>query len=244
MIPTEEQKALFREQGFFVTAPLFDEATLDALNAECERIRAETDARLQGSGSSGITHRGRRYFLPHLHDRSALCREVVTSPVLVEIAVALLGPDVRLYCNQVVLKPARQGAAFAWHQDTGYVPIEPQEYLTCWLALDDTTLANGCIRVIPGSNRWGLQPHRRDEAMGDLIGYEGPDEGIPVPLKRGQVAAFSSLTLHCSGPNTTDHPRRAYVVQYAPSQSVNPQTGERWGDNLEVAADGLLLPTG
>jgi phytanoyl-CoA hydroxylase len=235
---TPEQREQFREQGFFITKPLFDDATLDAVIRECERVRAETDAHLADAGREGISLHGKRYFLARLHEQSELCRAMCTDRALVEMAIDLLGPDVRLYWNQAVIKPPQRGASFAWHQDTGYVPIEPQEYLTCWLALDDTTLENGCIRVIPGSHRWGLQPHRRDPEIGDMVGYEGPEEGVPVPIRRGQVIAFSSLLLHCSGPNTSDGSRRAYVIQYAPTHAVNPRSGKSWGDNVPVAEKG------
>jgi hypothetical protein len=240
MIATPEQKAAFQEQGFYTTGPLFDAATLDEIASECERIRAEEDAALT-EGSRGITHKGKRYFLAGLHDRSEACRRMVTGPTLCRLAVSLLGPEVRLYWNQAVIKAPRHGAAFAWHQDTGYVPIEPQEYLTIWLAVDTTTVENGCIWVIPGSHHWGLQPHRRDPDLGDMVGYDGPDKGIPVPLPRGHAAVFSSLLLHSSGPNTSDGPRRGYVIQYAPTHAVNPRTGEPWGDCLPVARGGELL---
>ncbi len=61
-------------------------------------------------------------------------------------------------------------------------------------------------------------------------------------MKRGQVVAFSSLTLHCSGPNLSAHNRRAYVIQYCPQHAVNPRTGEPWGDNYPVARGGQPLP--
>jgi ectoine hydroxylase-related dioxygenase (phytanoyl-CoA dioxygenase family) len=241
MTPTTHQKNEFARQGFFITDPLFDSRTLDEIAAEFERIRAEEDAALGEDGTRGITHKGKRYFLAKLHERSEPCRRMVTGRSMTELAVAMLGPEVRLYWNQAVIKPPLQGASFAWHQDTGYVPIEPQEYLTCWLAVDETTVENGCIWVIPGSHHWGLQPHRRDETLGDMVGYEGPEKGIPVPLKRGQMAVFSSLLLHSSGPNITEGPRRAYVIQYAPTHAVNPRTGEPWGDCLPVARAGAPL---
>jgi len=236
----EAARARFREAGFFVTPPLFGPETLAGLLAECDRVRAAKDAAL-GAAREGITLAGRRYFLPGLHRESDLCRRVCTESPLVDLAIALLGPEVRLYWNQAVLKPAGRGAGFAWHQDTGYVPIEPQEYLTCWLALEDATLENGCVRVLPGSHHWGLQPHRRDEALGDQVGYTGPEEGLPVPVAAGQVIAFSSLLLHSSGPNVSGRDRGAYVVQYCPTHAVRPDTGERWGDDLPVAAAGRPL---
>jgi phytanoyl-CoA hydroxylase len=232
----------FRDVGYLVTPPLFDGETLEGLGRECERLRQEMDARMAGSDREGITLRGRRYFLARLHEQSDLCRRACTHPGLVGSAIQVLGPDVRLYWNQMVIKPPRTGAAFAWHQDTGYVPIVPQEYLTCWLALDDTNEENGCIRVIPGSHHWGLQEHRRDETVGDMVGYTGPEEGVPVPLKRGQAALFSSLLLHSSGPNRSDGWRRGYVIQYCPTHAINPRTGEPWGDSLEVARNGQPIP--
>jgi hypothetical protein len=240
MVPTPEQVAQFRAQGFFITEPLFSPAELDAVVADFDRLRAALDEKMEGQ-SSGITHKGTRYFIPKLHEQSEPCRRMVTGAPLVELAVALMGPEVRLYWNQAVIKPPKQGGSFAWHQDTGYVPMEPQEYLTCWLALDDSTLDNGCIWVIPGSHKWGLQPHDRDPELNDKVGYRGPEQGIAVPIKRGQVIAFSSLCLHRSGPNTSEGSRRAYVIQYCKMEAINPETGQPWGDLVPVARAGRVL---
>src|SRR4051794_31089512 len=120
---SDEQREAFLDRGFFITEPLFDDAVLDAGVAECERVRAETDARLEGTRREGINLHGKRYFLAKLHEQSDLCRKLCVSAPLVGMAVDLLGPEVRLYWNQAVIKPPRQGASFAWHQDTGYVPI-------------------------------------------------------------------------------------------------------------------------
>lgn len=238
---TAAQYEAFQTQGFFTLGPLLGPATLERLRSECDRVRIAAEGAMAEGSREGINLRGKRYFLARLHEQSEPCRVVCVGSPLVEVAVTLLGPDVRLYWNQAVIKAPRQGASFAWHQDTGYVPIEPREYLTCWIALDEATLENGCIRVLPGSHRWGLQPHHRDPELGDLVGYAGPDEGMAVPLPAGHAAIFSSLLLHCSGPNTSTGPRRAYVVQYAPTGAVNPRSGEPWGDCLPVAAGGHRL---
>jgi ectoine hydroxylase-related dioxygenase (phytanoyl-CoA dioxygenase family) len=77
--------------------------------------------------------------------------------------------------------------------------------------------------------------------MGDKVGYSGPEPGIPVPVRRGQVVVFSSLLLHRSGANTTESPRRAYVIQYCQTEAINPDTGLPWGDLLLVASRGQVL---
>jgi hypothetical protein len=131
MIPTAEQIQQFHDQGFFVTEPLLGPGELDAMVAACQRALAKTEAELEAQGGHrAITHKGTRYFIAKLHEQSEICRRFVTRGPLVEMATTVLGPEVRLYWNQAVIKPARQGASFAWHQDTGYVPTDPPEYLT------------------------------------------------------------------------------------------------------------------
>ena len=87
------------------------------------------------------------------------------------------------------------------------------------MALDDTDSQNGGVWVLPGSHKKGIYPHTND-GDGHLIGYEGPEKGVNVPMKRGDVLIFSSLVLHSTGPNHTDRKRRAYVLQYCDSTTV------------------------
>ena len=67
----------------------------------------------------------------------------------------LIGPDVRLYWDQAVYKKPGTESPFPWHQDNGYAFVEPQQYLTCWVALTDATEDNGCPWVVPGLHRRG-----------------------------------------------------------------------------------------
>jgi len=250
---TPEQIDQFGEQGYFVTEPLFDAGTLDRLIEACERVQAETDALPLHTQHLALTIQEKLYaegrignglrVLERLHKKSPICRRVCVSSDLVKIAVALLGPEVRLYWNHAVLNLPREGAGFVWHQDSAYAPPKAQEFVCCWVALDDATLENGCLRVLPGSHRWGLQQHRRHEERDEVQGYQGEDEGVPLPVRRGQVVVSSSLLLHCSGPNRTDTHRRAYLINYAATHTVtiNPLTGKPRGNNLPVASGGQML---
>ena len=110
-------------------------------------------------------------------------------------------------------KPDTQ-ASFPWHQDNGYAFVEPQQYLTCWIALTDATRDNGCPWVIPGLHRLGTLAHHLTET--GLVCLENPPDAVAVPVKAGSIVVFSSLTPHCTGPNRTDQVRKAYIVQYAP----------------------------
>ena len=135
----------------------------------------------------------------------------------------LIGPDVRLYWDQAVYKKPEYPKPFPWHQDNGYTYIEPQAYLTCWLALNDATLDNGCPWVIPGGHLRGTLAHRPSE-----LGYvcrenDGP-EALAVPVRAGSIVVFSSLMPHRTGPNVTSGVRKSYILQYAPDGARVVQT--------------------
>ena len=114
--------------------------------------------------------------------------------------------DVRLYWEQAVAKPAQARTVLPWHQDNGYTPLEPEEYVTCWLALDDAELDNGCLWVIPGSHRNGTQPHHNDDRHGPFrVGHDGPDtDGVAVPVRRGSRAR---VLVAAHAPQRTQHHR-------------------------------------
>ena len=99
---------------------------------------------------------------------------------LVEVAVDLLGPEVRLYWDQAVSKPPGATSDVPWHQDNGYTPVEPEEYVTFTVAIDETSEQNGCLWIQPGSHRSGVQPHRPTDMI-FFRGYDGPDTGVAAP---------------------------------------------------------------
>ena len=163
-----------------------------------------------------IAEAGAITFATHLVARSPLLRSLAHHPVLVGLCADLVGPDVNLYWDQAVYKKPEKPRRFPWHQDNGYSYVEPQQYLTCWLALTDTTVENGCPQVVPGVHRVGTIRHR----FVDPLGFEcftDPEGAVAAPVRAGGVVVFSSLTPHLTGPNTTDGVRKAYILQYAPA---------------------------
>jgi ectoine hydroxylase-related dioxygenase (phytanoyl-CoA dioxygenase family) len=101
-----------------------------------------------------------------------------------------------------------------------YTFIEPQPYLTCWVALNDATPENGCPNVIPGVHRLGARLHDYDrQHNGWTVSGLATENAVCVPAKAGSIVIFSSLTPHMTGPNTTDGVRKAYICQYAPAVS-------------------------
>ncbi len=204
------------ELGFCLVEDAFDAETVAEVLAEIDPLEQafEEWLRAQGSGRATIARADELTFTTHLVARSARLRDLVARPPLTDICADLVGPDVRLYWDQAVYKKPGTAAPFPWHQDNGYAFVEPQQYLTCWIALTDATEQNGCPWVVPGLHRLGTMRHR-PTATG-LVCLDDAAGAIPVPVRAGGIVVFSSLTPHCTGPNTSASVRKAYIVQYAP----------------------------
>ena len=219
----DAQRQQFREQGFFLLPNLFSAADIDALRGRIDRFAEAHEAQLKEAGQQGISRPKEISFTVHLADQDPEIMAFVRRPELVGLATSLIAPDISLYWDQSVYKRPEAKRDFPWHQDNGYTPIEPQEYLTCWLALDDATQENGCIWVLPGSHHGGTVEHK-DSPIGKQC-YFGDDPGTPVPLAKGSMVAFSSLLFHRSGPNTSAGTRKAYIMQYSSADARHGATG-------------------
>jgi ectoine hydroxylase-related dioxygenase (phytanoyl-CoA dioxygenase family) len=169
-----------------------------------------------GVDTIDLDHRGSRYFL-HAYGGSSAIAEFLRSELMLEVARAALGDTVYLFNEQFVVKAAETGMTFSWHQDSGFIEYPHRPYLTCWIALDDMSEANGTVFVLPYGRAATRKvvPHIRDEATNDLVGYSGDDPGDPVIVAAGSIVSFSSTLFHRSGVNTTDRMRRVYVAQYS-----------------------------
>lgn len=140
------------------------------------------------------------------------------------IARQLIGETATLDYDQFLAKrPAKPDAVFTWHQDLGYWPTGTPEPLTatCSLALDDADSENGCLKVVPGSQKQPLRPHRPllglDREKSHILSIElTPDDPVvELPLKRGDITVHDEMIVHGSGGNRSpDRWRRTYITAY------------------------------
>ncbi|HSO95520.1 MAG TPA: phytanoyl-CoA dioxygenase family protein [Acidimicrobiia bacterium] len=212
------ERSAFDEDGFLVLPELIDPSTIATLTDQLDELEADVDRFLaqQPDGRVHIAETGAITFTVHAVLRSAAARAFVKHPALVGLCHDLVGPDVNLYWDQAVYKKPEKPRRFPWHQDTGYTYVEPQHYLTCWVALTDVTVANGSPWVVPGVHRGGTLLHHWVDPIGwECLGAD-PDGAVAAEVPAGGAVVFSSLTPHLTGPNTTGAVRKAYIVQYAP----------------------------
>lgn len=227
---TPEQARSWDEHGFFLLEGAFSADTCRELCAVIDPFEARGEELLrQHGGRLFIARAGEITFTVHLVARSPRLRAFCSGPVFRDLAHDLIGPDVRLYWDQAVYKKPGTDAPFPWHQDNGYAFVEPQQYLTCWVALSDADEQSGCPWVVPGLHRRGTLRHRTSE-LGHVCLESQPADARPVPARAGDVVVFSSLTPHATGPNRSSAVRKTYIVQLAP-------------DGAEVIApDGSRVP--
>ena len=216
-VVTREQARQYDEGGFFVLEDVLGRGEIQELCAEIDPFEERQEEVLRGmeGGRFFIARADEITFTTHLVLRSAVLRRFTTSSLLTDVCADLIGPDVRLYWDQAVYKKPGTESPFPWHQDNGYAFVEPQQYLTCWVALTDATEDNGCPWVVPRVHRRGTLAHEYSD-----IGYvclRDPESAVPVPATAGSIVVFSSLTPHSTGPNRTGEVRKAYIVQYAPT---------------------------
>jgi len=215
-VVNDEQARRYDELGFFVLEDAVDPETLAAVTAAIDPFEADQEEALRAmeGGRFFIARADEITFTTHLVVRSPLLRNFTIASLFAGLCADLVGPDVRLYWDQAVYKKPGTESPFPWHQDNGYAFVDPQQYLTCWVALTDATEDNGCPWVVPGLHRLGTLAHEYTDI--GFVCLRDPDDARPVPVSAGSVVVFSSLTPHSTGPNRTNGVRKAYIVQFAP----------------------------
>lgn len=211
----------YREDGYVtpryrLPAELLAELrrSVEGLIAENVSIRPEqlVGAHIENSVDTGV--KGRPELL-----------EFAQHPDLLDIAEQLIGPDLILWGSQVFSKPPGDGMAIPWHQDGQYWPMRPLATVTVWIAIDQATKENGCLRVIPGTHERGLMPHESSDAEGLALNqglakhaFEERD-AVDIELQEGQISLHHAMLVHGSNANRSSKRRCGYAIRYMPATS-------------------------
>ena len=166
----------------------------------------------------------------HMLDQGAslLCPwidELTRHPGLLDPMEDLLGPDLLVWGVSLRLKEP-DGKTFAgWHQDTAYCDIKPIVVIAA-LALSDCSADAGCLRVIPGSHRWDLLPHRECFGTDSMLTREqridaplDENAAVSLPMAAGEAVFFNNAICHSSGPNVSCDRRIVFLIEYVPTHA-------------------------
>jgi len=189
---------------------------LDALIHANPGVRPEklVSAHVEGDNGEGV--RGSRAFL-----------DLARDPEIVDLVSGVVGDDVILWGCHVFCKPAGEGYETPWHQDGHYWPIRPLANCTVWVALEESTVENGCLRVIPRSHighrlHEHLHEDRTDLTLNQRMAAGSFDEAsaVDIELQPGQMSLHDVYMIHGAAANTSRKRRTGVALRYMPSTSV------------------------
>jgi hypothetical protein len=215
---TAEERARYQTEGFILRRGLFDSEEIELLRRSA-REDHELDKRSYGrADGEGGTVRLSLWNHPGdtIYGMFARCERIVRT------AEALLEGEVYHYHSKMILKDARVGGAWTWHQDYGYWyyngVLQPL-MLSAFVAVDQATRANGCLQVLQGSHAFGRIDHVKsgDQAGADMERVNVLVERLPlvyVEMEPGDALFFHCNLLHRSDQNRSDNPRWSLICCY------------------------------
>jgi ectoine hydroxylase-related dioxygenase (phytanoyl-CoA dioxygenase family) len=204
---SDEAVAQFQSGGFICPVDVLSPDEVAQVRRDLSDLEDRLGARL------------RRVDHCHLFFRWAY--DLVRHPRVGDAVEDVLGPDVFVHSSRVFSKPARDPAFVTWHQDGLYSHLNTTPALSAWIALSESTPANGCVRVVAGTHREARRPHRETFGADNLLnhGEEVCDAIDParvrdLVLSPGQMSIHHVNLIHGSEPNRSDTPRIGFAVSY------------------------------
>jgi ectoine hydroxylase-related dioxygenase (phytanoyl-CoA dioxygenase family) len=232
---TTEQKRRFEENGFLAVENAVPAARVAAMRQRIEelceqwdsddaqRIGMQQETEVAGAVATVKTAQTVRKF-SNLVAYEAVFNAHAADPDLLDRVADLIGTPISLYADQALLKPPFVGSEKLLHQDNAYFRVAPNEaVITCWCALDDATVENGCMYYVPGTHRLGIVEHESIPGTPHLVPKDyDTGQAVAVPLPAGGIIFHHSCTLHYSPANNTPLWRRAFVCHFVRSDAAMP----------------------
>jgi ectoine hydroxylase-related dioxygenase (phytanoyl-CoA dioxygenase family) len=173
----------------------------------------------------------------HLHFRWA--HELATRPAVLDVVEELIGPDILVHTTSLFRKRPRDPAFIPWHQDAHGWRLDDPRLVTAWIALTESTVENGCMRVLPGTHRERL-PHEVGAHPDGMLQTPGLDlsrvdesRAVDLVLEPGEMSLHHADLVHGSRENRSDGPRIGFAVRY-----VSPSVSQERPHHAVVLARG------
>ena len=219
-----EEVEQYQKNGYLKNLPLFDQTEVETLQKEfmeiVDRVPDSVDI----------------YRVNNWHKANHWFYELSRTPAILDYVENLIGPDFNQWGGGFFIKFPHDETVVPFHQDASYWPLDPRITVTVWLAVFDADPENGCMRIVPGSHRWGDLPHEnledndwsrmsREEATKSkyvLWQQVDPDsftddQVVDMDLKAGEISLHDDDLIHGSSGNTSDRMRAGITFRYCPT---------------------------
>ena len=239
--------AFYREQGYLVVPDALTPGEIEELRRETARLCRGERGEIEGvvPAPAEVTDDAvlKQILCIHFpHKLSEVMLRYLAHPVIVDVLTQVIGPNVKCMQSMLFVKSAGKPGQ-AWHQDEDFIPTRDRSLTGGWIALDDATVENGCLWVIPGSHKHGvLWPMEytedpRFDCTAESMGFPyTDDDAIPVEVKAGAIVFFNGYLLHRSLPNyARSGYRRVLVNHYMSAESLLPWRYPQHGEQIAIA---------
>jgi ectoine hydroxylase-related dioxygenase (phytanoyl-CoA dioxygenase family) len=152
---------------------------------------------------------------------------LVSDDRFLDVAEAFIGPNIALFASHYIAKPPGDGQPVLMHQDGHYWPLRPMEVVTLWLAVDDSDVENGCMRVLPGTHRSKeLHGHEGHTETANVLssridpGIADESRAVDIIMKAGSVSVHDPFLIHGSNANRSTRRRAGLTIRYIPTSTT------------------------
>ena len=203
------------EDGYLFPLQVMPAEEATALRAELESLEAEWL-------DNGLPLPLSTYKRINAHCVIPMAYKLGADPRILDVVEGILGPDIMIYAVEFFIKEPNTAQKVSMHQDLTYWGLGATSGLvTAWVSLSPATPASGCMDFVRGSHKNPILPHEDTFAADNLLsrGQEvkvdvDEDDKVSIEIHPGQMSLHHGLTIHGSGPNTTDDRRIAAVIRY------------------------------
>ena len=229
-----KHRTFYCEKGYLILENALSQAEVEALCREAVLICRGELGRVRGlpeftPDDTDDEVMQRTLCIHHPHKISQKILDFMSHPAIIDVLTGVVSPNVKCMQSMLFIKSAGKPGQ-AWHQDEDFIPTRDRSLIGAWLALDDATVENGCLWVIPGSHKHGIlweleeQENPDFDCSDEAVGFPYSDkDAVPVELRAGSIVFFNGYLLHRSLPNVaTSGYRRALVNHYMSAESLLP----------------------
>src|SRR5574340_574935 len=209
---TPEQCEQYRNLGYVAPIRIMPAAQALALRERLESFERSQGAPLQGA----MRHKTHLLF--------AWLNDLVRHERILDAVEDLYGPNLLCWTTNFFVKEAHDPGFVSWHQDSTYWGLSQPDVVTAWMALSESTVANGAMEVIPGTHLLDQIPHRDTFGKNNLLtrGQEiavevDETQAVPIELQPGEMSLHHVRIIHGSKPNASAQRRIGFAIRYIPT---------------------------
>ena len=207
---SEQEVDAYRRSGILFPIPALSKAELASFRGAYEQFCEQL-----GSPPSAAQSRN-----PHLFHRWAY--DLATHPCILDAVEQIIGPNILVHHASLFCKYPHDGTFVSWHQDGYYLDLNEPLLVSAWVALSDSNVANGCMRVVPESHLSGRAKHSNSAISKKNLLPSGLEiacevderDAMDVILRAGEMSLHHVNLVHGSNPNRSADPRLGFAVRY------------------------------